>query len=135
MPVLSLSLLLVAGRMSCDVAVDAMCGVGGNAVQLAGTCGQVIAYDTNLERLLLARHNAAIYGVERNVDFVCADFLRLALHCQVQPCPAPPFLERQLEFEAGSRRFWNNCRGRAEKGKSRCLGRLIWTPPSVLPAL
>lgn len=73
-----------AERLACDIAVDAFCGVGGNAVQLAGTCSSVIACDLSFERLLLAKHNADVYGVGSRIDFVCADFLRLSPRLRVR---------------------------------------------------
>jgi len=59
-------------------ALDAFCGVGGNALHLASTCGAVTAVDLSPGRLALARHNARVYGVEGRVRFVGGDFLRLA---------------------------------------------------------
>ena len=70
-------------RLSCDIAIDPFGGVGGNAVQLATTCKQVLVSDINMDRLLLARHNAKVYGVEMKMDFVCGDFLKMAPHYQV----------------------------------------------------
>ena len=67
-----------AERLSCDIALDGFGGVGGNAVQLAMTCKQVLVCDNNMERLLLARHNAEIYGVAHKLDFVCCDALKMA---------------------------------------------------------
>ena len=61
------------------VAVDAFCGCGGNAVQLARVFRLVVAVDSSPERLDLARRNAALYGVDDRIDFVlgdCRDVLR-----------------------------------------------------------
>jgi trimethylguanosine synthase len=72
---------LIARRMAqlcrCDLVVDAMCGVGGNAIQLADTCAHVLAIELDATRLCLARHNAAVYGVAARIDFVCGDAFRL----------------------------------------------------------
>ena len=65
--------------------LDAFGGVGGNAVQLAATCKQTLVTDTSMERLLLAQHNSAIYGVSSRMDFICGDFLKLAPRFQVPP--------------------------------------------------
>lgn len=70
-------------RLSCGIAVDAFGGVGGSSVQLAGCCSLTIATDISMDRLLLAKHNAAVYGVGSRLDFVCGDFLRMAPHFQV----------------------------------------------------
>ncbi|XP_066969831.1 uncharacterized protein Tgs1 [Macrobrachium rosenbergii] len=67
-----------AYRCRCDVVVDAFCGSGGNAIQLASTCKSVIAIDIDPAKIELARHNAAIYGVEDRIKFIVGDFLELA---------------------------------------------------------
>ncbi|THU80544.1 hypothetical protein K435DRAFT_972729 [Dendrothele bispora CBS 962.96] len=68
----------IAERCRCDTIIDAFCGVGGNAIQFALTCNRVITFDTSLERLQLARHNAMIYGVEGRIEFVLGDFVSWA---------------------------------------------------------
>jgi len=67
-----------AQRCACDVIVDAFCGVGGNAIQFARTCGRVIAIDIDPEKVRMARHNAGVYGVAHKIDFLVGDFLALA---------------------------------------------------------
>lgn len=64
---------------SIDVVIDAFAGVGGNAIQLArrDSRTRVIAVECDPERIELARHNAAVYGVENRIEFVCADFVAL----------------------------------------------------------
>uniref|UniRef100_A0A061RDW6 Trimethylguanosine synthase n=1 Tax=Tetraselmis sp. GSL018 TaxID=582737 RepID=A0A061RDW6_9CHLO len=69
-----------ASRCACGVAVDAFAGAGGNSIALARTCGHVVAVDTSEQRLRLAKANAMVYGRAGAIDFVCADFLRLAPH-------------------------------------------------------
>lgn len=39
---------------------------------------QVIAVEICPKRLAMARHNAALYGVEHKIEFICADFFKLA---------------------------------------------------------
>ncbi|KAI9062768.1 S-adenosyl-L-methionine-dependent methyltransferase [Trametes sanguinea] len=68
----------IAERCRCDVILDAFCGVGGNAIAFARTCERVIALDVSPVRLALARHNAALYGVQDRIEFVLADFLSFA---------------------------------------------------------
>lgn len=58
--------------------VDACCGVGGNAIQLALSGARVIAVDVSATKLDMGRTNAAIYGVADRIEWVCADFLQLA---------------------------------------------------------
>ena len=66
-----------ASRLSADVALDVCCGVGGNTVQLAGTCAHVVGIDVVPEKLRMARHNAGVYGQQHKVDFVCGDAFQL----------------------------------------------------------
>ena len=66
---------VVAGSMT---VVDAFCGVGGNCIHFAARGMHVVAIDISLERLEMARHNAAVYGVANRIDFVLGDFLTLA---------------------------------------------------------
>ncbi|XP_069126871.1 trimethylguanosine synthase-like isoform X2 [Argopecten irradians] len=68
----------IAERCRCDVILDAFCGVGGNAIQFAFTCERVIAVDIDPAKIECARHNAAVYGVEDRIEFICADFLKVA---------------------------------------------------------
>ncbi|KAI0766132.1 S-adenosyl-L-methionine-dependent methyltransferase [Trametes elegans] len=68
----------IAERCRCSVVLDAFCGVGGNAIAFAKTCERVIALDTSPVRLALARHNAALYGVQDRIEFILADFLSFA---------------------------------------------------------
>lgn len=67
-----------AYRCSCDVVVDAFCGSGGNSIQLAYTCNQVIAVDIDPKKIELARHNAKVYGVADRIQFVVGNFFELA---------------------------------------------------------
>lgn len=57
--------------------VDAGCGIGGNAIPFARAGSRVLAIEADPERLELARHNAAVYGVARQIEFVHADALAL----------------------------------------------------------
>lgn len=81
--------------------VDGFCGVGGNAIQFAGTClkGEeedlfailfttalidslnylpVIAIDIDPKKIEMAKHNATIYGVADRIEFIVGDFFQLA---------------------------------------------------------
>jgi hypothetical protein len=57
--------------------VDAGCGIGGNAIAFARAGCRVLAIEADPERLELARHNAAVYGVARQIEFVHGDALAL----------------------------------------------------------
>ncbi|KAH9612670.1 hypothetical protein KSS87_016137 [Heliosperma pusillum] len=67
-----------ASRCGGGTIVDCFAGVGGNAIQFAKTSKHVIAIDINPNKIDYAYHNAAIYGVENNIDFVTGDSLSLA---------------------------------------------------------
>lgn len=67
----------IAQRCASDVIIDAFCGVGGNAIQFALTCHRVIAIDIDPVRLMCAKHNAKIYGVEDRIEFICGDYMTL----------------------------------------------------------
>lgn len=69
---------------SAEYIVDAFCGVGGNSIQFALRCKKVIAIDINPEKIVMARHNARIYGVEDKIEFVVADYMQYALHLKQQ---------------------------------------------------
>eukprot|EP00884_Botryococcus_braunii_P009751 jgi/Botrbrau1/18778/Bobra.0386s0095.1 len=59
------------------IVLDAFTGTGANAIQ-CGMRHRVIAVDINSTRLHMAASNAAIYGVQKRVDFVCADYFSVA---------------------------------------------------------
>ncbi|CAB4405483.1 unnamed protein product [Rhizophagus irregularis] len=67
----------IAKRCACDTIIDAMCGVGGNAIQFAMTCKKVIAIDIDETKLYCAKNNARIYGVEDKIEFILGDFYNL----------------------------------------------------------
>ncbi|KAL4161456.1 hypothetical protein PRNP1_002010 [Phytophthora ramorum] len=60
----------IAKRLSCDIVVDPFAGCGGNVIQLAMTCKQVIAIDIDPEKIRMAKHNAAIYGVADKIEWI-----------------------------------------------------------------
>lgn len=57
--------------------VDAGCGIGGNSIAFARAGCRVVAIEADRERLALARHNAAVYGVAKQIEFVHGDALAL----------------------------------------------------------
>lgn len=58
--------------------VDAGCGAGGNSIGFARAGCAVIAIERDAARLADARHNARLYGVERQITFLHGDALVLA---------------------------------------------------------
>ncbi|KAI7898267.1 RNA cap guanine-N2 methyltransferase-domain-containing protein [Cokeromyces recurvatus] len=68
----------IATRCQTDIIIDAFCGCGGNAIQFALTCRQVIAIDLDPVKLHCARENAKIYGVADRIEFILGDFFKLA---------------------------------------------------------
>ncbi|KAK7311071.1 hypothetical protein RJT34_08964 [Clitoria ternatea] len=67
-----------AERCACGVVIDCFTGVGGNAIQFAQQCRHVIAIDIDPLKINYARHNATIYGVDDQIDFIMGDFFLLA---------------------------------------------------------
>jgi hypothetical protein len=63
----------IAERCRANTVVDAFCGVGGNSIQLAFTCERVIAFDIDPIKLMCAKRNARIYGVEDRIEFILGD--------------------------------------------------------------
>ncbi|UZJ57070.1 hypothetical protein CBS101457_006390 [Exobasidium rhododendri] len=64
----------ISQRCRCSVVLDAFCGAGGNAIQFAFTCDHVIAIDIDPVKLLLAKHNAEVYGVQEKITFLLGDW-------------------------------------------------------------
>jgi len=67
----------IAARCCCDVVVDPFAGCGGNVIQLAKTCRAVIAIDIDPEKIRMAKHNAAIYGVADKIEFIVGDSMAI----------------------------------------------------------
>lgn len=67
-----------AERCKCNVIVDAFCGAGGNTIQFALTCKQVIAIDIDPKKIEMAKNNAEVYGVDDKINFIVGDFLQLS---------------------------------------------------------
>ncbi|KAL0438733.1 UNVERIFIED_CONTAM: Trimethylguanosine synthase [Sesamum latifolium] len=67
-----------AARCGNGAIVDFFTGAGGNAIQFGQWSKHVIAIDIDPKKIDYARHNAAIYGVEDNIDFVKGDSFSLA---------------------------------------------------------
>ncbi|XP_028783941.1 uncharacterized protein LOC114739992 [Neltuma alba] len=65
-------------RCASGIIVDCFTGVGGNAIQFAQCCRHVIAIDVDPRKIDYATHNAAIYGVGDQIDFIIGDFFLLA---------------------------------------------------------
>lgn len=68
----------IAGRAR-GVVIDGTCGVGGLTIALARTPAvtRVVAVDLSPERLAMAAHNAAIYGVRDRIELVVGDVLEV----------------------------------------------------------
>jgi len=59
------------------VVLDMFLGAGGNAIQFARFGLQVIAIDNDPQKVAISKHNAAIYGVEKKIEFIVADSVEL----------------------------------------------------------
>ncbi|CAL5206027.1 unnamed protein product [Lathyrus oleraceus] len=67
-----------ASRCAGGTVIDCFTGVGGNAIQFAQRCKNVIAIDIDPLKIDYARHNASIYRVDDQIDFIMGDFFLLA---------------------------------------------------------
>ncbi|XP_020206108.1 uncharacterized protein LOC109791250 isoform X2 [Cajanus cajan] len=65
-------------RCATGVIIDGFTGVGGNAIQFAQKCRHVIGIDIDPLKIEYARHNAGIYEVDDQIDFIVGDFFLLA---------------------------------------------------------
>ena len=67
-----------------SVIIDAFCGAGGNTIQFASISPsiKVIAIDIDERKICLAKHNAKIYGVDHQIEFICTDYLVFAKTCR-----------------------------------------------------
>ncbi|XP_075096612.1 uncharacterized protein LOC107819562 isoform X1 [Nicotiana tabacum] len=65
-------------RCGSGTIVDLFTGVGGNSIQFAKRSKHVIAIDIDPKKIDFAQHNAAIYGVCDQIDFIRGDSLVLA---------------------------------------------------------
>lgn len=59
-----------------NAVIDGMCGLGGLSIALAQAGKKVTAVDLNPTRLVMAEHNAAIYGVADKITFLSDDILK-----------------------------------------------------------
>jgi predicted RNA methylase len=118
------ALALALGQRAAGAAViDAGCGAGGNAIGFALAGCAVTAIESHPQRLALARHNAALYGVDQRIRFVAGDATDLLaqLPAELVFVDAPwgkgydkhrvvladlPLLASLLEHRARFARFW-----------------------------
>lgn len=69
-----------ASRCGSGIIIDCFTGVGGNAIQFAMKRNYVIAIDIDPQKIDCAQHNAAIYGVSDQINFIVGDFFQIAPH-------------------------------------------------------
>ena len=91
----------IATKCTCDLIVDAFCGVGSNTIQFAYTCERgvscsieivygvilfslVIAIDIDPVKIACAIHNASIYGVADRIEFIVGDYFQIMPHLKVK---------------------------------------------------
>lgn len=67
-----------ASRCAGGTLIDCFTGAGGNAIQFSQRCRHVVAIDIDPLKIDYARHNAAIYRVDDQIDFIAGDFFVLA---------------------------------------------------------
>lgn len=61
-----------------QIILDGFAGVGGCALAYAKTGKKVIAVELDEKRLMMAQHNARIYGVDHLITFICGDIFTVA---------------------------------------------------------
>jgi SAM-dependent methyltransferase len=76
---------IVAQRIPGSHVMDLCCGVGSLAISLAMKGKQVVAIDTNSERLLIAQENARCFNVEHLIDFQLQDCRDVILRRETTP--------------------------------------------------
>ncbi|CAO3629444.1 unnamed protein product [Cunninghamella blakesleeana] len=74
----------IAQRCKSNIIIDAFCGCGGNTIQFALECDRVIAIDIDPVKLMCAKYNAKIYGVEDKIEFILGSFYDLAPSLKVK---------------------------------------------------
>ncbi|PON94201.1 RNA cap guanine-N2 methyltransferase [Trema orientale] len=67
-----------AFRCGSGMIIDCFTGMGGNAIQFAQRSKHVTAVDIDPKKIEYAHHNAAVYGVDDQIDFIRGDFFLLA---------------------------------------------------------
>lgn len=65
----------IAQKTHGTIILDGFCGIGGNAIGFARSGKEVIAVDIDAEKLEMAKHNAAIYGVTASIRFIQGNIL------------------------------------------------------------
>lgn len=60
-----------------DHVIDAFCGAGGSAIGFARSGKRVTAIELEPKRLAMAKHNAALFGVQERIEFIHGDSLQL----------------------------------------------------------
>ena len=65
--------LPIAERIPGKIVIDAFCGSGGFSIALARTGKQVIAIETNAERLAMAEFNSTLWELPKPIRFIHGD--------------------------------------------------------------
>ena len=94
----------IAGRLKTDIIADLGCGIGGQVIFFAKTCRKVYAVERNPDKLLFAKENCRLYGVD-NVEFILGDALSPETRAKVSEAdiifsdPARPLSEKERTLE------------------------------------
>ena len=93
----------------CESVLDTCCGVGRDALALAAAGKRVVAVDTDPARLVFARANARVLGLEEKIRFVCADVTTLTDSKEIEHCDGaffdPARRDGHTRFSADSERY------------------------------
>lgn len=67
----------LAQHLPGNVIFDAFTGIGGSAIAFAREGKRVVSIEINAERSGMAGHNAGIYGVEKQIEFVVGNSMKI----------------------------------------------------------
>ncbi len=105
--------------------VDAFCGIGGSTIAFALTGKEVIAIELNEFRLECAKHNAKIYGVDKQIKFILGDSQKIVNQLNFDSIYLdPPWVGNDyfLDYKSGIRRLSKKTKfliGIAKKNKCK----------------
>lgn len=74
----------IAKTLDAGSVLDAFCGIGGNAIGFARAGKKVAAVDVIGARLAMARHNASVYGVDKQIEFLHLDVFEALLKVETE---------------------------------------------------
>lgn len=68
--------MTIAENIQSKNIIDAFAGVGGMSIALARAGKKITAIEIDVSRFAIAKHNAMIYQVDHQIDFICNDIFK-----------------------------------------------------------